>query len=646
MYAVPVRQNHVARARLKTLLTVAYQAKDQFRELIKRLFNYSVLSLSTDAQDGLRETVRLLAFHRWKMLGLVCAATVAAILEGGTMGLLGLAVSVLVGEVDLTSEVVSGRLGPTFDQFLETTSASGLFLLLVGIAIIAQLAKSIFLYVSAALEIGLSYDLKREIQKKAVNHLMRMSYRQVAAYSPGEIANAIDQADVVQEGVNGAANVIRATLMLLAYLAIMLLMSVKMTIATAIVAVLLWVALNRVVRILRELGKKSIDARVALWKWTIEFLNAPRLLRIFNATEFAAESINKARDEEIFPERKGKIIQAAIKPAIEAITILGAGVFLLVGYSIAGNGAQSVVPQLFVYVLVFYRLKPQISAFNDFRVKLAWIMRRLELVGEFLRISDKEFLQTGGDSVKRVDLPIRFDRVSFRYSPDIDFALSDISLTIHPGKTLAIVGPSGAGKSTLVDLLIDLYQPTNGSLFLGETNLSYLDSHEWRERIGMVDQNILLLNSSVSENIRFGRVDATHADVTAAARLANADGFIAELNEGYETIIGEKGFKLSGGQRQRLALARALMRNPEILILDEATSALDSVSEKAIQAAIDEMHETRTIIIIAHRLSTIASADHIVFLERGKIIEQGSPKELREQNGRFAELWNLQMRTT
>jgi ATP-binding cassette, subfamily B, bacterial MsbA len=622
---------------------VAHFAKDQLRKLIRKFFNYSILSFSRDAQDGLRHVARLLSHHRWKMGGLVFAATVAAVLEGGTMGLLGLAVSVLVGEVDLTSEVIDGRLGVEFDNFLATTSASGLFLLLVGLAIIAQLLKSVLLYISQAVEIGLSYDLKREIQQKAVNHLMRMSYRQVSGYSPGEVANAIDQADVVAEGVNSAANVVRATLMLLAYLSIMFAMSVKMTLATAIVAVLLWVALSRVVRLLRELGERSIDARVALWRWTVEFLNAPRLLRIFNATDFAADAINMARDEEMFPERKGKIIQAAIKPAIEAITILGAGVFLLVGYALAGNGAQSVVPQLFVYVLVFYRLKPQISAFNDFRVKLAWIMRRLELVGEFLRTSGKEFLRIGGRPFKELDASIRFQNVSFQYAPATHSALKDVTLTILPGQTVAIVGPSGAGKSTLVDLLIDLYQPTRGDIFIGETNLADLDSKQWRDKIGMVDQNILLLNSTVSQNIRFGRADATQAEVAAAAKLAHADEFIEDLNEGYETPIGEKGFKLSGGQRQRLALARALMRNPDLLILDEATSALDSVSEKVIQAAIDEMHETRTILIIAHRLSTIASADHVIFLDRGQIVEQGSPEALRQHNGRFAELWSLQI---
>jgi len=622
---------------------VPHFAKDQLRKLIRKFFNYSILSFSRDAQDGLRHVARLLAHHRWKMGGLVFTATVAALLEGGTMGLLGLAVSVLVGEVDLTSQVIDGRLGVEFDDFLATTSASGLFLLLVGLAIIAQLLKSVLLYISQAVEIGLSYDLKREIQQKAVNHLMRMSYRQASGYSPGEVANAIDQADVVSEGVNSAANVVRASLMLLAYLSIMFAMSVKMTLATAVVAALLWVTLSRVVRLLRDLGQRSIDARVALWRWTVEFLNAPRLLRIFNATDFAADAINMARDEEIFPERKGKIIQAAIKPAIEAITILGAGVFLLVGYALAGNGAQSVVPQLFVYVLVFYRLKPQISAFNDFRVKLAWIMRRLELLGEFLRTSGKEFLRTGGRPLQELDAPISFQNVSFQYAPATDSVLKDVTLTILPGQTVAIVGPSGAGKSTLVDLLIDLYQPTRGEIFIGETSLADLDSKQWRDKIGMVDQNILLLNSTISQNIRFGRADATQAEVVAAAKLAHADEFIEDLNEGYETPIGEKGFKLSGGQRQRLALARALMRNPDLLILDEATSALDSVSEKVIQAAIDDMHETRTILVIAHRLSTIANADHVIFLDRGQIVEQGTPEALRQQNGRFAEMWALQM---
>jgi len=576
------------------------------------------------------------------MVGLIFTASVAAILEGGTMGLLGLAVSVLVGEVDLTSEIINGRFGAEFDKFLETTSGSGLFLFIVGIAIFAQLIKSVLLYLSQALEIGLSYDLKREIQKKAVNHLMQMTYSQVSDYSPGEIANAIDQADVVSEGVNGVASVVRATLMLLAYLAIMFAMSVKMTLATAAVAVVLWITLNRVVRLLRELGEQSIDARVTLWRWTVEFLNAPRLLRIFNATEFAARAINTARDEEIFPEKRGKIIQAAIKPTMEALTIMGAGVFLLVGYAMAGNGAQSVIPQLFVYVLVFYRLKPQISAYNDFRVKLAWIMRRLELVGNFLRVSGKEFLRKGGKPIRGLDGPITFQNVSFRYNTEMEFALKNLNFSIFPGQTVALVGPSGSGKSTLVDLLIDLYQPTKGRILVGGSDLSEADSGQWRDIIGMVDQNILLLNATISQNICFGRNDASESEIQEAARLAHADGFIETLQDKYDTSIGEKGFKLSGGQRQRVALARALLRDPEILILDEATSALDSVSERVIQRAIDEMHKTRTIVIIAHRLSTIANVDHVLFLDQGEIVEQGSPAALREKKGRFAEMWNLQ----
>jgi len=573
---------------------------------------------------------------------LIAAAILAALLEGGTMGLLGLAVSVLVGEFDLATELIKGRMGTSVDEFLETTSASGLFLLLVGVAVVAQFSKSIFLYVSQVMEIIIAYDMKREIQRESVGQLMAMSYGQVSQYSPGELANVIDQSDVVAEGVNGVANVVRATLMLAAYVTIMLVMSVKMTLATAMVAILLWLSLNRVITTLRELGNRAVDARMTLWRWTVEFLNAPRLLRVFNSTDFARDSINRARDEELFPERKGKIIQAAIKPAMEAITVLGAGAFLIVGYSLAGNGAQSVIPQLFVYVLVFYRLKPQISAFNDFRVKLAWMTRRFEFVGAFLRKSDKEFMRKGGLPFDGVQGQIRLESVYFRYPKTEVDVISNLSFSFDPGETVALVGPSGAGKSTVADLLLGLHKPRAGQILIAGQDLSALDQEQWRDGIGMVDQNVVLLNASVTENISFGRVTASQEDVERAARLAHAHEFIIALEHGYDTSIGEKGFKLSGGQRQRIALARALVRNPAILILDEATSALDSISERHIQQAIEDMRNVRTVLIIAHRLSTIAKADRIVVLDHGCLVECGTRDELLQEGGQFSKMWNLQ----
>ena len=609
---------------------------------LKAVFRYSIRSFNKDAQDGIRRSAGLLVDQRWQMALLIVAAISAALLEGGTMGLLGLAVSVLVGEFDLATELIKGRLGTGVDEFLETTSASGLFLLLVGMAVVAQFTKSIFLYVSQVMEIIIAFGMKREIQRESVGQLMAMSYGQVSQYSPGELAIVIDQSDVVAEGVNGVANVVRATLMLAAYVTIMLVMSVKMTAATAGVAILLWLSLNRVITTLRELGNRAVDARMTLWRWTVEFLNAPRLLRVFNSTDFARDSINRARDEELFPERKGKIIQAAIKPAMEAITVLGAGAFLIVGYSLAGNGAQSVIPQLFVYVLVFYRLKPQISAFNDFRVKLAWMTRRFEFVGAFLRKSDKEFMRKGGLPFDGVQGQIRLESVYFRYPKTEVDVISNLSFSFDPGETVALVGPSGAGKSTVADLMLGLHKPRAGQILIAGQDLSALDQEQWRDGIGMVDQNVVLLNASVTENIRFGRVTASQEDVEQAARLAHAHEFIIALEHGYDTSIGEKGFKLSGGQRQRIALARALVRNPAILILDEATSALDSISERHIQQAIEEMRNVRTVLIIAHRLSTIAKADRIVVLDHGCLVEYGTRDELLQEAGQFAKMWNLQ----
>jgi ABC-type multidrug transport system fused ATPase/permease subunit len=207
-----------------------------------------------------------------------------------------------------------------------------------------------------------------------------------------------------------------------------------------------------------------------------------------------------------------------------------------------------------------------------------------------------------------------------------------------------LVGESGSGKSTIVNLLLALYQPSLGEILVDGSNLGEVDSLTWRKRIGVVDQEVYLLNTSIKENIIFGRQNISDLDIYRATNTALAHEFIENLENGYQTVVGDRGHKLSGGQQQRIALARALVSNPDILVLDEATSSLDSISERYIQKAIENMHESRTIIVIAHRLSTVSAADKILVLDSGNIVESGTKNELIREGGVFSKLWATQYR--
>jgi ATP-binding cassette subfamily B protein/subfamily B ATP-binding cassette protein MsbA len=221
-------------------------------------------------------------------------------------------------------------------------------------------------------------------------------------------------------------------------------------------------------------------------------------------------------------------------------------------------------------------------------------------------------------------------------------ALSNINLRIVKGQTIALVGSSGAGKSTLADMLIGLYPASSGQLIIDGIPIEQLDLATWQQRLGVVSQDTFLFNASIFDNIRFGNPGASTADVEAAARKAQAHAFISELPMGYETVIGERGYRLSGGQRQRLSLSRAILRDPELLILDEATSALDTESEELVQQAIDQFEGKYTVLVIAHRLSTVVNADLICVMEHGKIIERGSHSDLIKIGGRYSKLWEKQ----
>jgi len=236
---------------------------------------------------------------------------------------------------------------------------------------------------------------------------------------------------------------------------------------------------------------------------------------------------------------------------------------------------------------------------------------------------------------------VEFRNVSFRYTAERDI-LHDVSFTIAPGEKLAVVGQSGSGKSTLVKLLFRFYDCESGSVRVDGMDVRYLQVESLRRAIGIVPQDTVLFNDTIQRNVRYGRPDATDAEVSQAIRLAQLENFIAQLPQGADTLVGERGLKLSGGEKQRVAIARTILKRPGILVFDEATSALDSKTERGILDALREVARGHTSLVIAHRLSTVVDADRILVLEQGRIIESGTHEALLATNGRYATMWRIQ----
>ncbi len=288
-------------------------------------------------------------------------------------------------------------------------------------------------------------------------------------------------------------------------------------------------------------------------------------------------------------------------------------------------------------IFMIYTPAKRLAAANNGIQQSKAVLERLD------ELFDKEKESEEKDNLKPINGYIEFRNVSFKYPTSKNYILNDVTLTVKKGEIIAIVGRSGAGKTSLVDLIPRFYDPVSGAIYIDGINIANVGLKSLRHQIGLVSQDVILFNDTVKANIIFGNPGASEEDIVKAAKAAYAHDFILELPKGYDTVIGERGVMISGGQRQRLSIARAILKNPPILILDEATSALDTESEMMVQRALDTLMEHRTTFVIAHRLSTVQKADRVVVLEKGRIAEMGSHEELLAHGGIYKKLYDLQI---
>ena len=597
-----------------------------------------VIRASQNQRIGILRVARYLRKHPYLLATMLLCGLGAALFEGGTLGVLGLAVSSLTSESQLPLGKILTIIESVIGLNFQHLSKGELFLIFVGVAVATQALKSLLTYLSEVAQVKLAYGGQLYVQGSVVRDVMTRSYSQISSYPAGEIAGIVDQSVALTDLVTFLGKVTRAISMLVIYGLVMIFLSPIMTGLAALVFLLLWWSLKTLMLRLRELSETSAVSEISTWTKTVEFFNAPRLLRVLNTSEEAELIIEGARKKWIQAEQKVAILIAAIIPLFEVVTVAGAGAFLVFAYLLSGESASLIIPKLFVFVLIFFRLKPQVKLLNDVRLQIVKLAPRLEITGAFLDRRKNQYTRAGGLEIGQFQNQIAFKNVCFTYPGGAVPAIIDLNFEVDKGQMVAVVGGSGAGKSTIVNLLLGLYSPTSGKIEIDNQNLEEIDLESWKAHIGVVDQDVVLLNASIADNISFGRKIESRSQIQEAARIACADEFIGRLEDGYDTIVGDRGYKLSGGQKQRLSITRAILHNPNILILDEATSALDSISEKLIQKSLEKMHASRTLLVIAHRLTTIEKADKIIVIEQGRVVEMGSRDDLlQKQGGRFNE---------
>jgi subfamily B ATP-binding cassette protein MsbA len=488
-----------------------------------------------------------------------------------------------------------------------------------------------------------------DIRNDVYSHIQSMPLSFFDRTRTGHIISRITyDVGLIQSGANVIIPIISAPVTIMAGVVIMFKLSWSLSIISVIVVPLMALAIAKIGRKLRNLSSLLQISLADLTAALEDAMVGVRIIKSFGTEDYEINRFAEQNNRSYRAAMRGVRRSAAVSPTVQVLGALASVGVLYYGASLVqahninanlGMPAEDLIAYLAAvnYVAASARHLGQVNV--TYQQTMAGADRIFELLDE------KSDLVESPDAV---ELPpttgkVEFRDVSFQYKEDVD-VLHDVSFTMEPGKVLAIVGPSGSGKSTIANLIPRFYDVTEGRVFVDDNDVRDLTLDSLRGQIGIVPQQTILFTGTIRENVSYGRFDATDKEIEEAARAAHAHDFITQLKDGYDTVVGERGVALSGGERQRISIARALLRNPRILILDEATSSLDSASEALVQQALERLMQGRTTLVIAHRLSTITKADRIIVLQDGRIIENGTFTQLLANDGLFRALYNTQFR--
>ena len=484
-----------------------------------------------------------------------------------------------------------------------------------------------------------------DIRKAVFEKLQRLSLSFYDKNKTGTIMSYVtNDVNALQSAmVENVVEMVTESVILIASIVMMIYLDWKLFLVTFSTFPIVLLFIDQFGKRIRKSGSRIQEVTADITSVLQETVSSARVIKSFVREDYEINRFDKENLNNFRANMKYAQLSATLTPTIEFVAAVGVTIILWYGGNSVINGsitAGSLVAFLTYAVNISNPIKRLSRVIGNIQKALAAAQR----VFDVLDLPETIKNTPDAKALPPVKGKVRFDHVSFSYDPGEE-VLSDVSFDVKPGEMVAFVGPSGAGKSTVASLLPRFYDVNDGSISIDGTDIRGVTLNSLREQVGIVPQETILFNGSVYDNILYGRLDATKEEVEAAAKAANAHNFIMELPDGYNTMLGDRGVNISGGQRQRISIARAILKNPQILILDEATSALDTESERVVQEALDRLMVGRTSFVIAHRLSTIKNADKIMVLEKGRLVEQGTHDELMQLDGLYAHLYQIQYRS-